>query len=155
MATFPAFSLPVTGGGTLARRDLTGSRYVIYCYPKDLTPGCTTESCDFRDNLSRLQTAGIRVFGLSPDPIAKHERFIAKHDLNFPLLSDTEHVLLEKLGVWKEKSLYGRTYMGVERSTFVVGPDHQIEREWRRVKVKGHVDEVLAFCSGDAVPRPP
>jgi thioredoxin-dependent peroxiredoxin len=121
MATFPAFSLASSDGSTVSRKDLTGQSYVIYAYPKDLTPGCTTEACDFRDNRSRLQARDLRVFGLSPNPLEKHRKFIDKYELGFPLLADPDKILLQKLGCWKEKSMYGRTYMGVERSTWLVG----------------------------------
>ncbi len=144
MAKIPAFNLPVVPGSTIARKDLTGTPYVLYAYPKDMTPGCTTESCDFRDNLARIQAKGVKLFGISADSTARHEQFIAKHDLSFPLISDEQSELLGKLGVWKEKSMYGKTFMGIERSTFLVGGDHTILREWRKVKVSGHVDEVLA-----------
>jgi peroxiredoxin Q/BCP len=144
MARIPAFSLPCTEGGMLSRTDLDGRAYVLFCYPKDLTPGCTTESCDFRDHLARIQAQGVVVYGLSADSLARHERFITKHGLTFPLISDEQSVLLTKLGVWKEKSMYGKTFMGIERSTFLVGPDHTILRDWRKVKVAGHVAEVVA-----------
>ena len=121
-----------------------GERVVLYFYPKDNTSGCTQEACDFRDNLNRL-TAKATVIGVSPDPIKSHIKFRENHGLNFTLISDPEHKLAEKFNVWKEKSMYGRKYMGIERSTFVLDKDGNIEKEWRKVKVKGHVDEVLAF----------
>ncbi|MFW5845010.1 MAG: peroxiredoxin [Planctomycetota bacterium] len=144
MTQFPDFSLESSDGGTVSRADLTGQPYVIYAYPKDLTPGCTTESCDFRDNLTRIQGQGVRLFGLSPDPLTSHARFIAKHELNFPLLADPDKRLLQALACWKEKKNDGKASMGVERSTWLVGADHEILREWRKVKVDGHVQEVLA-----------
>jgi len=121
-----------------------GERVVLYFYPKDNTSGCTQEACDFRDNLNRL-TAKATVIGVSPDSVKSHIKFRQNHGLNFPLISDPEHKLAEKFNVWKEKSMYGRKYMGIERSTFVLDKDGNIEKEWRKVKVKGHVDEVLAF----------
>ena len=125
-----------------------GDRVVLYFYPKDNTSGCTQEACDFRDNVNRLISAAV-VIGVSPDNIKSHKKFKENHDLNFILLSDTEHQLAEQFGVWKEKSMYGRNYMGIERSTFVLDKDGNIEKEWRNVKVKGHVDEVLAYLTGN------
>jgi peroxiredoxin Q/BCP len=140
----PAFSLPGSDGQTWSAKELKGKPYVLYFYPKDSTPGCTVEACDFRDNLARLGLHGVQLLGVSPDSLKSHATFIAKQDLNFPLLSDADHALAEKLGVWKEKSMYGRKYMGIERSTFLVGEDGTILEEWRGVKVPGHVDAVLA-----------
>lgn len=142
--TFPAFSLPGTDGRNWTAKDFKGRLTVLYCYPKDNTPGCTTESCDFRDAQAELTAAGAQVLGLSPDSLKSHQGFIAKQSLNFPLLADEEHALSEALGVWVEKSMYGRTYMGIERSTFLIGPTGKILQEWRKVKVPGHVAEVLA-----------
>lgn len=144
MAKIPAFSLPGSDGKTWSAKDLKGKPFVLYFYPKDSTPGCTTEACGFRDNLARLALHRVTVLGVSPDSLKSHATFIAKQDLNFPLLADTDHVLAEKLGVWIEKSMYGRTYMGIDRSTFLVGEDGTILEEWRSVKVPGHVDAVLA-----------
>ena len=121
-----------------------GQRVILYFYPKDNTSGCTQEACDFRDNLNRL-TSKAEVIGVSPDSVKSHIKFKENHGLNFPLISDPEHKLAEKYGVWKEKSMYGRKYMGIERSTFVLDKDGNIEKEWRKVKVKGHVDEVLSY----------
>ena len=124
--------------------EFKGQKVVLYFYPKDNTSGCTQEACDFRDNINRL-TNYATVIGVSPDSIKSHKSFREKQGLNFVLLSDPEHLLLEKFGVWKEKSMYGRKYMGVERSTFILNKDGGIEKEWRKVKVKGHVDEVIKF----------
>ncbi len=121
-----------------------GKRIVLYFYPKDNTSGCTQEACDFRDNMNRL-TSKATIIGVSPDSIKSHQKFKEKQDLNFILLSDTEHKLAEAFEVWKEKSMYGRKYMGIERSTFIISADGEIEKEWRKVKVKGHVDEILKF----------
>lgn len=123
-----------------------GQKIILYFYPKDNTSGCTQEACDFRDNLNRL-TSKAQVIGVSLDSIKSHIKFRENHGLNFPLISDPEHKLAEKYGVWKEKSMYGRKYMGIERSTFILDKDGNIEKEWRKVKVKGHVDEVLDFLS--------
>ena len=124
--------------------DYKGQRIVLYFYPKDNTSGCTQEACDFRDNINRITTKAA-VIGVSPDSVKSHIKFKKNHDLNFLLISDPEHKLAEKYGVWKEKSMYGRKYMGIERSTFVLDKDGNIEKEWRKVKVKGHVDEVLEY----------
>lgn len=121
---------------------LKGKITVLYFYPKDNTSGCTKEACDFRDNINRL-TAVAQVIGVSPDSIASHLKFQQKQNLNFTLVADTEHLLAEKYGVWKEKSMYGRKYMGIERSTFILNEQGEIIKEWRKVKVTGHVDEVL------------
>ncbi len=123
---------------------IKGKRTVLYFYPKDNTSGCTQEACDFRDSINRLTSKAV-VIGVSPDSVASHKKFKEKQDLNFMLLSDPEHKLAEKFEVWKEKSMYGRKYMGIERSTFVLDKDGNIEKEWRKVKVKGHVDEVLGY----------
>jgi peroxiredoxin Q/BCP len=124
-------------------KDLIGKKTVLYFYPKDNTSGCTKEACDFRDNMSRL-TAYANVIGVSPDSITSHQKFQQKQNLNFMLIADVNHELAEKYGVWKEKSMYGRKYMGIERSTFIINSQGEIEKEWRKVKVSGHVDEVLA-----------
>ena len=125
-------------------KDFAGERIILYFYPKDNTSGCTQEACDFRDNINRL-TKYAAVIGVSPDSIKSHKSFKEKQDLNFILLSDPEHLLAEKFGVWKEKSMYGRKYMGIERSTFILDKSGSIEKEWRKVKVKGHVDEVIRY----------
>lgn len=124
--------------------DFKGKRVVLYFYPKDNTSGCTQEACDFRDNLNRI-SAHTTLIGVSTDSIKSHLKFKEKQNLNFILLSDTEHKLAEEFEVWKEKSMYGRKYMGIERSTFVLDKNGNIEKEWRKVKVKGHVDEVLDY----------
>ncbi len=139
----PVFSLAASNKETISLKTFKGKRVVLYFYPKDLTSGCTTEACDFRDNLARLEKTGAVVLGISPDSLASHEKFIGKHDLNFLLLSDPEKTVLESYGVWKEKSLYGRKYMGVERTTFIIGKEGKIAHIFPKVKVKGHVDEVL------------
>ena len=139
--------LGIDAGGKQVEKSLNdykGQRVVLYFYPKDNTSGCTQEACDFRDNINRL-TSKAAVIGVSPDSINSHQKFKQNHDLNFLLLSDHEHKLAEKFEVWKEKSMYGRKYMGIERSTFVLDKNGNIEREWRKVKVKGHVDEVMDY----------
>ena len=119
-----------------------GDRVVLYFYPKDNTSGCTQEACDFRDNVNRLISAAV-VIGVSPDSIKSHLKFKENHSLNFMLLSDPEHKLSEAFGAWGEKSMYGRKYFGIIRSTFILDENGEIKKEWRKVKVKGHVDEVL------------
>lgn len=124
--------------------DFKGQKVILYFYPKDNTSGCTQEACDFRDNLNLL-TKYAPVVGVSPDSIKSHKSFREKQGLNFILLSDPEHKLAQKFDVWKEKSMYGRKYMGIERSTFIIDENSNIEKEWRKVKVKGHVDEVVSY----------
>ena len=130
--------------GTLhALKDYRGRKLVLYFYPKDMTEGCTAEACDFRDNLNRLQGHGAEVLGVSPDSAARHAKFVKKESLNFPLLADEEKKISEAYGVWKEKSMYGRTFMGVERTTFIIDAKGRIERVFPKVKVRCHVDEVI------------
>ena len=124
--------------------DFKGEKFILYFYPKDNTSGCTQEACDFRDNINRL-TSVATVVGVSPDSIKSHLKFKEKQSLNFILLSDEEHKLALAFDVWKEKSMYGKKYMGIERSTFIINEKGEIEKEWRKVKVKGHVDEVLDY----------
>ena len=126
--------------------DFKGQKVILYFYPKDNTSGCTQEACDFRDNINRL-TSFATVIGVSPDSIKSHLKFKEKQSLNFILLSDPEHKLAETFNVWVEKSMYGRKYMGIERSTFVLDENLNIIKEWRKVKVKGHVDEVIDFLN--------
>lgn len=129
-------------------KEFEGQRVVLYFYPKDNTSGCTQEACDFRDNMNRL-TSLVTVIGVSPDSIKSHKSFREKQGLNFILLSDPEHTLSEQYAVWKEKSMYGRKYMGIDRSTFIINEQGEIEKEWRKVKVKGHVDEVIKYITGE------
>ena len=126
--------------------NFNGQRVVLYFYPKDNTSGCTQEACDFRDNINRI-TKYATVIGVSPDSIKSHKNFKEKQSLNFILLSDPEHILSEQYSVWKEKSMYGRKYMGIERSTFVLDKELNIEKEWRKVKIKGHVDQVIEYLT--------
>ncbi len=144
MARFPLFSLPGSDDQIWTSKDLKGNPFVIYFYPKDQTPGCTTEACDFRDNIAAFNDVGIPVFGVSADSIASHKKFIEKQDLNFVLLSDEDHALAEKAGAWGEKMLYGKTSLGIIRSTFLVDADGMIAKAWLKVKVQDHVTEVLA-----------
>ena len=126
--------------------DFKGQKVILYFYPKDNTSGCTQEACDFRDNINRL-TNFATVIGVSPDSIKSHLKFKEKQSLNFILLSDPEHKLAEAFNVWVEKSMYGRKYMGIERSTFVLDENLNIIKEWRKVKVKGHVDDVIEYLN--------
>lgn len=128
--------------------DFLGKKVVLYFYPKDNTKGCTQEACDFRDNFNRL-TPFATVVGVSPDSIKSHKNFREKQGLNFILLSDPKHTLAEKFEVWKEKFMYGRKYMGIERSTFILDEKGNIQKEWRKVKVKGHVDEVINYLKNN------
>ena len=139
----PDFSLPTDGGATLSRGDLAGRKTVLYFYPKDDTPGCTKEAQGFRDAIDQFAAAGTTVVGVSKDSVASHDKFKAKHGLNFHLISDQEGCLCESCGVWVEKSMYGKKYMGIERATFLVDADGTVQRVWRKVKVPGHVEEVL------------
>lgn len=131
---------------TYSLADFAGKQVVLYFYPKDNTSGCTQEACNFRDNYNRLSDKAL-VVGVSPDSIKSHRSFQEKQNLNFILLSDTGHELAQAFNVWVEKSMYGRKYMGIERSTFVLDGQGQVVKEWRKVKVPGHVDEVWAFLS--------
>ena len=140
----PAFSLENQDGKTVKLSDFAGKNVVLYFCPKDDTPGCTTEACDFRDQHTALQKAGAVVLGVSPDAAARHLKFAGKHKLPFTLLADTEHEVAEKYGAWGEKSLYGKKFMGIIRSTFLIGADGKVAKVWPKVKVAGHVDEVLA-----------
>ncbi|HYA00789.1 MAG TPA: peroxiredoxin [Candidatus Binatia bacterium] len=142
--TLPDFDLAVGGGRRIRRSDLRGRRTVLYFYPKDDTPGCTLEGQEFTALRPQFEAAGVDVFGVSPDPPDSHERFTAKCQLGIPLISDPERRLIDALGLWVEKTRDGRSYMGVERSTFLIGPDLDVERAWRAVRPQGHAAEVLA-----------
>ena len=140
----PDFKLPTDGGGDVNLSAMKGRHIVLYFYPKDDTPGCTTESCDFRDNLPSFNALGGAVIGISKDSVAKHDRFKSKYTLNFPLASDEHGDVCERYGVWAEKSMYGKKYMGIERSTFLIDANGKIVQAWYGVKVPGHVKEVLS-----------
>ena len=137
------FSLPATGDKTLSLEDFKGSKLVIYFYPKDNTPGCTLEGQDFRDRYPQFQKAGTAILGVSRDSVKSHENFKAKQDFPFDLLSDADEKLCRQFDVIHEKNMYGRKVMGVVRSTFLIDADGVLRQEWRKVRVKGHVDEVL------------
>jgi peroxiredoxin Q/BCP len=146
--TAPDFTLPADDGSTVRLSDLRGQRVVLYFYPKDDTSGCTAQACELRDDLPRFREANALVLGVSPDPVTSHVKFKQKYDLNFPLLADEDHAVAEAYGVWKEKSMYGRKYMGIERSTFVIDAEGRIEQAWRKVKPKGHSELVQAHLVG-------
>jgi peroxiredoxin Q/BCP len=146
----PEFDLASSGGRQVRKDDLAGRRTVIFFYPKDDTPGCTLEGQEFTRLLPDFEAKGVNVFGVSPDSQKSHERFIDKCSLGIPLISDPDHVLIDALGLWREKKFMGRSYMGVERSTFLIGPDGSVEREWRQVKAPGHAAEVLETVAGGA-----
>ncbi|MCK5778008.1 MAG: thioredoxin-dependent thiol peroxidase [Rhodospirillales bacterium] len=139
----PNFNLPVNGGGKLALKDLKGKTVVMYFYPKDMTPGCTTEAQDFRDRIKAFEKAGAVVVGVSKDSVKRHDNFVEKQNLPFKLISDEDGTLCEDFGVWVEKNMYGRKYMGIQRATFVIDGKGVIRHVWPKVKVKGHADEVL------------
>jgi len=140
----PDFELPTDGGGQADLKDLMGKPVVIYFYPKDDTSGCTAQAIAFNGLRAKFAAAGATVIGISPDSAVSHDKFKQKHDLKIALAADPERAAIEAYGVWKEKSMYGRKYFGVERSTFVIGRDGRIARIWRKVKVPGHAEEVLA-----------
>ena len=139
----PPFALQDDQGATVTDRDLRGAWTVLYAYPKDSTPGCTTEACDFRDNLARVQALGARVYGLSRDSLKSHQNFKTKQSLTFPLLSDPDCALLKPLGAFGRKLMYGKEVEGILRSTFLVDPEGIVRHAWPKVSVKGHVQDVL------------
>jgi len=143
---FPSFSLQDQASKTYTLEDLKGEKSVLYFYPKDDTPGCTVEACNFRDNLPHFK--GIKVFGVSPDDSKSHGKFIKKFELNFPLLADVDKKLSEAAGIWVEKGMYGKKYMGVERTTFLLDENGKIAKIWRKVKPEGHAEEVLEAAKG-------
>ncbi len=145
----PKFTLD-SNKGQVKSTDLKGRRHVLYFYPKDDTPGCTAESCNFRDNLARFNAAGVPVFGVSIGDAKSKVKFAAKYNLDFTLLADVEHALAEAYGVWIEKSMYGKKYMGIQRSTFVIDTKGKIEQVWEKVKPEDHAVEVLAYLNGKA-----
>lgn len=138
----PAFNLP-SPEGKIALKDQLGKNVVLYFYPRDNTPGCTTEACDFRDQAPALEKADTVVLGVSTDSVASHEKFAAKYELPFPLLADEDHKICEKYGVWVEKNNFGKKSMGIQRATFLIDKQGKIAAVWPKVKVKGHVEEVM------------
>ena len=143
----PLFEIETQDGTPFSLAAHKGQKVLIYFYPKDDTPGCTQESCDFRDAFSELKERGVAVIGISKDSIASHEKFAKKYALPFALGADTDQAVLKAYDVWVEKKLYGRTYMGIERATFLVDKTGKIEKIWRRVKVKNHVKEILDYLN--------
>jgi peroxiredoxin Q/BCP len=141
----PEFTLPTGSGEKLSLNDLKGKKVVLYFYPKDDTSGCTKEACSFRDNIKVIQKKGAVVVGASIDDVQSHQKFASKYDLPFTLVSDEEKALVKKYGVWKEKSMYGRKYMGIERTTFVIDEKGEITHIFSKVKVDGHTEEILAL----------
>ena len=141
----PDFELEASGGQRVKLSDYRGKHVVLYFYPKDMTPTCTTQACDFRDRSADYADAGAVILGISIDPAARHDKFIAKHELPFLLLADEVHQVAEQYGVWQLKKMYGKEYMGIERSTFVIDKNGVLVKEWRKVRIKNHIDEVLAF----------
>lgn len=139
----PPFDMPTAGSGRVSLADLKGKRVVLYFYPKDDTPGCTTEALNFTEKAKQFTAAGAVIVGVSRDICAKHDKFAAKYGLTHVLASDEDGAVCGRYGVWVEKSMYGRTYMGVERATFLIDPKGRLTGVWRKVKVPGHVDEVL------------
>lgn len=147
-APAPTFTLLNDIGDTVALKDLKGSRVVLYFYPKDDTPGCTTQACGIRDGWNQVQALDVKLFGISPDSPESHAKFRAKFDLPYPLLADEGHLVAEQYGVWVEKSMYGKKYMGVERSTFIIGPDGKLEHVLHKVKPGEHLDLIVKTING-------
>ncbi len=141
--TAPNFTLPTDGGGSVTLADMKGSPVVVYFYPKDNTPGCTTEAKDFRDLKGDFDKIGATIIGISKDSVKKHDNFKAKQELNFPLASDEESDVCEKFGAWGVKKMYGKEFEGIIRSTYLIGPDGKVAKAWPKVKVTGHAQDVL------------
>ena len=144
----PEFVLPASTGEDISLKDQAGKKVVLYFYPKDDTPGCTKEACGFRDASDELQALGAVVLGVSADSVKSHEKFVGKYELNFPLLADTEKVVANSYGAWGEKKRYGRTYMGMNRITYLIDESGNIERIWPAVKADGHAAEVVEAIKG-------
>ena len=142
--------LPTDSGDSVSLSDFLGAQVVLYFYPKDDTPGCTVQACDFRDRTASFEKTGTVVLGVSPDSETSHAKFKEKFDLDFPLLVDEDHAVCEAYGVWKERSMYGRNYWGVERSTFLIDEMGVVIKVWRKVKPEGHADEIEQLLSGSA-----
>lgn len=141
----PDFTLQNQDGKNVTLSQYKGKNIVLYFYPKDMTPGCTTQACDFRDEYSEFEKLNTVVLGVSPDPIERHQKFIEKHGLPFPLLADTENEVAKLYDVWKLKKMFGNEFYGIERSTFIIDAEGIVRKEWRKVKVKGHIEETLEF----------
>ncbi|MED5020106.1 thioredoxin-dependent thiol peroxidase [Paenibacillus chibensis] len=141
----PDFTLPASNGEEITLSRLRGRKVVLYFYPKDMTPTCTDQACSFRDFHSAFEEKGVTVLGVSPDPVKSHGKFRDKHKLPFLLLSDEDHQVSESYGVWQLKKMYGREYMGIVRSTFLIDEEGKLLKEWRKVKVKGHTEDILSL----------
>ena len=139
----PAFKMQTNGGGHVALADFKGKHLVLYFYPKDDTPGCTKEAIAFSEHIDAFKAAGAEIVGVSKDTVAKHDKFTEKHDLKVILASDEDGKVCEKYGVWVEKNMYGRKYMGIQRATYLIGPDGKVKKVWPKVKVAGHAEDVL------------
>lgn len=144
----PDFSLLADDGNKVGLSDFAGQRVVLYFYPKDNTSGCTAQACDLRDDMAALNDQGVVVLGVSPDSRKSHQNFKEKHGLNFPLLVDDDHAVAEAYGVWVEKSMYGKKYMGIERSTFIIDGEGNLEAVWRKVKAKEHAQRLREYLAG-------
>ena len=149
--TAPDIALPASNGQTVKLSDFKGKNVVLYFYPKDMTPGCTTEACDFRDRHTDFSELNTVILGVSPDPISKHEKFIEKHGLPFLLLADEQNELANAFDVWKLKKNFGKEYMGIERSTFILDTEGKVVKEWRKVRVKDHTNQVYQFIQENLV----
>ncbi|WP_438349185.1 thioredoxin-dependent thiol peroxidase [Paenibacillus sp. FA6] len=145
----PEFTLVASNGETVSLSDFRGRRVVLYFYPKNMTPTCTQEACNFRDANSAIEDLGAVILGISPDELKSHQKFVERNQLSFLLLSDTEHAVSESYGVWQLKKLFGKEYMGIVRSTFLINEKGILVREWRKVKVAGHTEEVLAALQSE------
>jgi thioredoxin-dependent peroxiredoxin len=141
----PSFTLPSQDGKEVSLADFKGKHVVLYFYPKDMTPGCTTEACDFRDRYESFGELNAVIIGVSPDPIDSHQKFMEKHDLPFMLLADESHEVAEAYDVWKLKNNFGKEYYGIERSTFIIDQEGILRKEYRKVKVEGHVEDALTY----------
>jgi len=139
----PAFTLQADDGSKVKLSELKGSPVVLYFYPRDDTPGCTREACAFRDRQDEIQGLGAQVFGISPDTVESHVKFRDKYSLNFPLLADPDHKMADKYGAWREKNMYGKKSMGIQRSTYLIDADGKVAKLWKRVKVDGHDQQVI------------
>lgn len=141
----PDFTLEAHNGELVTLSNLKGKNVVLYFYPKDMTPGCTTEACDFRDQFEQFHDVNAIILGVSLDPVDRHKKFVEKYGLPFLLLADTDHQVAKSYGVWKLKKNFGKEYMGIERSTFIIDKEGTLVKEWRKVQVKGHVEEALTY----------
>ncbi|MVO99743.1 thioredoxin-dependent thiol peroxidase [Paenibacillus lutrae] len=141
----PDFELPASNGEKVKLSDFRGKKVILYFYPKDMTPGCTTQACDFRDKHSEFSNLETVILGVSIDSLNRHEKFISKYELPFLLLADEEHTVADLYNVWVEKNMYGKKFMGIERSTFVIDEQGVLVKQWRKVKVKGHIEEALSY----------